>query len=85
MFNDVNGQYPDFYASNGAAAAPTRQVEKGRTMYANFSGWDIDRSFIQLQALLDPVRTSDIVQSLVLDAKACGAFRAGRTSIPRRP
>ena len=54
--------------------APTRQVEKGRTMYANFSGWDIDRSFIQLQALLDPVRTSDIVQSLVLDAKACGAF-----------
>ena len=74
MFNDVNGQYPDFYASNGAAAAPTRQVEKGRTMYANFSGWDIDRSFIQLQALLDPVRTSDIVQSLVLDAKACGAF-----------
>ncbi|VWM11489.1 GH92 family glycosyl hydrolase [Burkholderia lata] len=74
VFNDVNGQYPDFYASNSASTAPTKQVEKGRTMYANFSGWDIDRSFIQLQALLDPVRTSDIVQSLVLDAKACGAF-----------
>ncbi|WP_175911345.1 GH92 family glycosyl hydrolase [Burkholderia metallica] len=74
VFNDVNGEYPDFYASNGAPAAPTRRVDKGRTMYANFSGWDIDRAFIQLQALLDPVRTSDIVQSLVLDAKACGAF-----------
>ncbi|MPV59478.1 alpha-mannosidase [Burkholderia sp. HI2761] len=74
VFNDVNGQYPDFYTSNGTSTAPTRQVERGRTMYANFSGWDIDRSFMQLQALLDPVRTSDIVQSLVLDATACGAF-----------
>ncbi|MGS0895712.1 GH92 family glycosyl hydrolase [Burkholderia stagnalis] len=74
VFNDVNGQYPDFYTSNTGATPPTRRVEKGRAMYANFSGWDIDRSFIQLQALLDPVRTSDIVQSMVLDAKACGAF-----------
>ncbi|SMG00595.1 GH92 family glycosyl hydrolase [Burkholderia singularis] len=72
VFNDVNGQYPDFLTSG--ATPKTKQVVRGRTMYANFSGWDVDRSFMQLQALLDPVRTSDIVQSLVLDAQTCGAF-----------
>ncbi|WP_309908172.1 GH92 family glycosyl hydrolase [Caballeronia sp. LZ035] len=72
VFNDVNGQYLDFFTSSATPA--TRQVAQGRSMYANFSGWDIDRSFMQLQALLDPVRTSDIVQSLILDAQTCGAF-----------
>ncbi|MDR5782612.1 GH92 family glycosyl hydrolase [Caballeronia sp. LZ065] len=72
VFNDVNGQYLDFFTSSAMPA--TRQVAQGRSMYANFSGWDIDRSYMQLQALLDPVSTSDMVQSLVLDAQTCGAF-----------
>ncbi|WP_323122843.1 GH92 family glycosyl hydrolase [Burkholderia alba] len=72
VFNDVNGQYPDFFTSS--QTPPTRTVDTGRTMYANFSGWDIDRSFMQLQALLDPVRAGDMVQSLVKDGATCGAL-----------
>jgi predicted alpha-1,2-mannosidase len=77
VFNDVNGQYPAFYSSASASSTPVEVVAPGRNMYANFSGWDIDRSFIQLQAMLDPVRTGDMIQSLVLDAGACG------TAFPR--
>jgi predicted alpha-1,2-mannosidase len=74
VFNDVNGQYPDFYTSNTAPAAPVKTIATGHNIYQNFSGWDIQHSFMQLQAMLDPARTADIVQSLILDAQTCGAF-----------
>jgi predicted alpha-1,2-mannosidase len=63
LSSDVNGQYLGF---DGA-------VHSG-THYANFSGWDIYRSQIQLLALLFPERTGEIVQSLIEDAGQCGAL-----------
>ena len=41
-------------------------------MYANFSEWDIYRSEIQLEALVDPHAVGDMVQSLVDDAQQTG-------------
>ena len=61
VFTDVNGQYLGFDDRPHAA--------DGREHYANFSGWDIYRSWVQLAALLFPDEVSDMMQSLVLDAR----------------
>ena len=59
VFSDVNGQY---MGSNGQV----EQVVAPQTaQYANYSGWDIYRSEIQLEALLAPQQTSDIVSSML--------------------
>jgi predicted alpha-1,2-mannosidase len=60
VFSDVNGDYMGFDKT---------VHNNGRVHYANFSGWDIYRSWIQLVALLAPDETSDIMQSLVLDGQ----------------
>ena len=64
VFNDVDGEYIGF----------DRQIHvaKGFNVYANFSGWDIYRSEVQLLAMLFPKETSDMVTSLVLDAQQGG-------------
>ncbi len=67
VYSDVNGDYPGFDKVNHNSGS-------GRVQYANFSGWDIYRSEIQLVALLFPDVTGDIVQSLVNDAQQCGAY-----------
>jgi len=67
VYSDVSGEYVGFEHVNHTVAA-------GHVQYANFSGWDIYRSWAQLSALLFPDVTSDIVQSLVNDAQQCGAF-----------
>lgn len=64
VFSDVNGQYIGFDNQVHTAS--------GYTQYANFSGWDIYRSEIQLLALLVPRETSDMMQSLVADAREGG-------------
>jgi predicted alpha-1,2-mannosidase len=46
----------------------------GYTRYADFSGWDIYRAWIQLAAVLAPAETSDMMQSLVAAAGECGAL-----------
>jgi predicted alpha-1,2-mannosidase len=64
VVSDVSGR---FEGSDGKV-----QTASGREMYANFSEWDIYRSEIQLEALVDPHAVGDMVQSLVDDAQQTG-------------
>ncbi len=65
-FNDVNGEYLGFDKKV--------HVARGFTLYANYSGWEIYRSEVQLLALLEPEVASDMAQSLVVDAAQGGAL-----------
>ncbi|MBS1887666.1 MAG: GH92 family glycosyl hydrolase [Actinobacteria bacterium] len=65
-FNDVGG---DYVGMNGAVYRA-----RGRTQYADFSGWDIYRTEIPLLALIEPRRASDMVQSLLADAEQSGCL-----------
>jgi predicted alpha-1,2-mannosidase len=72
LFSDRNGDYIGF-DDKVHQTAPNPGGGRAQTaQYANFSDWDIYRDVIQLQALLDPERTSDMAQSLVNDAKQSG-------------
>jgi predicted alpha-1,2-mannosidase len=66
IFNDVNGEYIGFDGKIHNL--------RGRNQYANFSGWDIYRSQVQLIAMLMPQVASDIAQSLVNDAEQGGGL-----------
>lgn len=66
VWSDVSGAYFGFDQQPHAG--------DGHTHYANFSGWDIYRSWIQLAALLAPAETSDMVRSLILDGQQGGAL-----------
>ena len=66
VFNDVNGEYLGFDGKIHSS--------HGRSQYANFSGWDIYRSQVQLIAMLMPKVASDIAQSLVTDATQGGGL-----------
>ncbi len=65
-FNDVNG---DYLGMDG-------QIHNtdGRTQYADFSGWDIYRTEIQLLSMLEPGRAADMVRSLLVDAAQSGCL-----------
>jgi predicted alpha-1,2-mannosidase len=65
-FNDVGG---DYIGMDGAV-----HQARGRTQYADFSGWDVYRTEIELLALIEPRRASDMVQSLVADAEQSGCL-----------
>ncbi|MGZ3709668.1 MAG: GH92 family glycosyl hydrolase, partial [Bdellovibrionota bacterium] len=71
VFSDVNGEYLGFDGHTYFA--------RGYTHYANFSGWDIYRSWAPLVAWLYPGAMSDLMQSLVADA------REGGGAMPRWP
>jgi predicted alpha-1,2-mannosidase len=62
IYSDVNGEYLGF----------DRKVHKVANhqgiQYANFSGWDVYRSQLQLVTWLDPKTGSDIAQSLLNQA-----------------
>ena len=60
-YSDVNGEYLGFDKK-------VHQVAPGRVQYANFSGWDVYRSQLQLVTWLDPKIGSDIAQSLTNQA-----------------
>src|ERR1700722_11979617 len=64
VVSDVSGRYE---GSDGKV-----HTAGGRAVYANFSEWDIYRSEIQLEALVDPRAVGDMVQSLVDDAQQTG-------------
>ena len=66
VFSDVNNEYAGFDKKI--------HVAKGFTLYANFSGWDIYRCEVQLLAMLFPQETSDMMQSLVVDAEQGGGL-----------
>ena len=65
LFSDTNGDYIGFDGK-------VHRLKPGQAQYANYSDWDIYRNTIQLQAWLDPVRTSQKLQSLVRDAEQSG-------------
>ncbi|MFN2974187.1 GH92 family glycosyl hydrolase [Terriglobus aquaticus] len=58
-YNDSNGEY------TGMDGKVHRLAAGQRTEYANFSGWDVYRSQVQLVTWLDPKVGSDIAQSLM--------------------
>jgi len=58
VYSDVDGRY------RGQDQLPHAIVPGQGAEYANFSGWDIYRSQIQLISLLDPRVASDMAQSL---------------------
>jgi len=64
VFSDANGQY---MGMDGMAHAAD-----GFTHYSTFSGWDIYRSEIPLLAIIARERTSDMMQSLVSNARESG-------------
>ena len=72
VVSDVNG---DYAGSDGKI-----HTDHGRQEYANFSEWDIYRSEIQLESLLDPHAAGDMVQSLVDDAEQAGGCPSGPSS-----
>ena len=78
VFSDDNGQYPGFDHKVHTAT--------GYTQYANFSGWDIYRSEVQLLALGEPARDRrhDALAPLRLRAKWFPAEVAVRRLQQRR-
>ncbi|HEY2055286.1 MAG TPA: GH92 family glycosyl hydrolase, partial [Solirubrobacterales bacterium] len=65
-FNDVGG---DYLGMDGAI-----HQARGRTQYADFSGWDVYRTEIPLLAMIEPRRASDMIQSLIADAEQSGCL-----------
>ncbi len=62
--SDVNGQYMGFdYVAHTAS---------GMTVYQNFSGWDVYRSWAALLAMIAPNEMTDIVKSMILDGQQGG-------------
>ncbi|MDN5794331.1 MAG: glycoside hydrolase family 92 protein [Intrasporangium sp.] len=53
---------------------PDGRIGSYSTHYSGFSMWDTYRSQAQLLALLAPRESAEMMQSLVVDAKQCGAF-----------
>ncbi len=62
LFSDVNGEYWGFDGQPHTVGP--RQIAQ----YANFSGWDVYRSQLQLVALLRPKVAADMAQSLLNQA-----------------
>lgn len=65
VFSDVNRQYMGFDGQVHKAA-------RGHVQYANYSGWDIYRSQVQLAAMVAPKRTSDSIRSMLNDYDQSG-------------
>ena len=78
VFSDVDGGYRGFDDQ-------VHQVAPGHAHYHNIPGWDQYRALVQLRAMLDPVHTSDIVQSLVDDAAQGGGAMPRWEQAKRRP
>ncbi|HZU50512.1 MAG TPA: GH92 family glycosyl hydrolase, partial [Sphingomicrobium sp.] len=66
LYSDVDGRY------RGMDGRVHQLAGKQRSQYANFSGWDVYRSQLQLVTLLDPKVGSDIAQSLLNQASQYG-------------
>jgi predicted alpha-1,2-mannosidase len=65
VFSDSNGEYMGFDDQ-------VHKVAKGHVQYANYSGWDIYRSQVQLAALVAPQQTSDSITSMINDYEQSG-------------
>jgi predicted alpha-1,2-mannosidase len=69
LFSDRDGSYIGFDNKVRSLSG-----SKQGAQYANFSDWDIYRNTVQLQALFDPEREGDMMQSLVNDAVQSGWY-----------
>ncbi|MFZ0747565.1 MAG: GH92 family glycosyl hydrolase [Terracidiphilus sp.] len=69
LFSDADGNYIGFDNKVHSLAGSKQQAQ-----YANFSDWDIYRNTVQLQALFEPQRESDMMQTLVNDAVQTGWY-----------
>jgi predicted alpha-1,2-mannosidase len=69
LFSDEDGNYIGFDGKVHSLSGKRQHAQ-----YANFSDWDIYRNTVQLQALFDPERESDMMQSLVNDAAESGWY-----------
>lgn len=58
VYNDVNGEYKGFDRK-------VHKVAEGHSQYANYDGWGIYRSEIQLLAMLAPQEASDMIASML--------------------
>ncbi len=67
VFQDVDGRYVGFDDQLYTAS-------EGDTRRANFSGWDVYRSWIQLVSVLAPTEASELVRSLIGAAAEGGAL-----------
>jgi predicted alpha-1,2-mannosidase len=67
VFSDIDGRYVGF---DGAV----HTAPPGHAQYANFSGWDVYRSQVQLVALLAPDLAADIAASAANQAAHAGYF-----------
>lgn len=67
VYDDVNDEYIGFDFK-------MHHIHAGHHKYVNFSMWDTYRTTAQLQAIIAPDASSDMVQSLLLDAQQGGAF-----------
>ncbi len=65
-FSDVGGRY---IGMDGLIHSARHRIQ-----YADFSGWDIYRSEIQLLSILAPNRAADIVRSLLADSAQSGCL-----------
>ncbi|HLJ84722.1 MAG TPA: GH92 family glycosyl hydrolase [Candidatus Eremiobacteraceae bacterium] len=65
VFSDADGSYRGFDDQ-------IHKTDAGHVEYANFSGWDVYRTQMPLIAMLDPIRTSDMMRSFVHTAQAWG-------------
>jgi predicted alpha-1,2-mannosidase len=63
IYSDINGEYRGFDQKIHRVAGTQK------AQYANFSGWDVYRSHLQLLTWLQPKVGSDIAQSLYLQAQ----------------
>jgi predicted alpha-1,2-mannosidase len=65
-FSDVGGNYIGMDGLLHRA--------QGRIQYADFSGWDVYRTEIQLLSILAPLRASEMIRSLLADAAESGCL-----------
>lgn len=65
-YSDVNGEY------TGMDHQTHRLASGQAVQYANFSGWDVYRSQLQLLTWLDPKQGSDVAQSLLNQSREDG-------------
>jgi predicted alpha-1,2-mannosidase len=65
-FSDVNGAYPGM---DGQIHDAGKHIQ-----YADFSGWDIYRTEIQLLSILAPKRAGDMIRSLLEDTRQSGCL-----------
>ena len=72
IFSDEDGQYIGFDGKVHSLAGT-----KQKAQYANFSDWDIYRNTVQWQALFEPEREGDMMQSLINDAEQVAGIRTG--------